>query len=79
MFEKLDIFLDSRENKLPAQIENGILEHLSTLENEFERYFSDITNDELDFVKNPFSVSVENLSDECQDGFLELVNNSSAN
>ena len=79
MFEKLDIFLDSRENKLPAQIENGILEHLSTLKSKFESYFSDITNDELDFVKNPFSVSVEKLPDECQDGFLELVNNSSAN
>ena len=61
MFEKLDIFLDSRGNKLPAQIENGILEHLSTLKSKFERYFSDITNDELDFVKNPFSVSVEKL------------------
>ena len=30
MFEKLDILLDNRENKLPVQIEIGILEYLST-------------------------------------------------
>ena len=78
MFDKLDILLDNRGNKLPAQIENGILEHLSTLENEFERYFSEMTNDELDFVRNSFPFSVEKLSDECQDGFWEMVNDFSA-
>ena len=74
MFEKLEILLDNRENKLAVQIENGILKHLSTLENEFERYFSEITNNELDFFRNLFTFSVEKLSDECQDEFLELVN-----
>ena len=77
MFEKLDILLDNRENKLAVQIENGILKHLSTLENEFERYFPDVTNDELDFVKNLFTFSVEKLSYECQDEFLELVSKAS--
>ena len=71
MFQKLDILLDNRENKLAVQIENGILKHLSTLENEFERYFPKITNDELDFVKNLFTFSVEKLSDECQDEFFQ--------
>ena len=74
MFEKLDILLDNGENKLAVQIENGILKHLSTLENEFERYFLEITNDELDFIRNLFTFSVEKRSDECQDEFLELVN-----
>ena len=73
MFEKLEILLDNRENKLAVQIENGILKHLLTLENEFERYFSEITNNELDFFRNLFTFSVEKLSDECQDEFLELV------
>ena len=59
-------------------MENGILKHLSTLESEFERYFPEITNDELDFVRNPFTFSVEKLSDKCQDKFLELFNDSSA-
>ena len=78
MFEKLDMLLNNRENKLPVQIENGILEHLSTLQSEFEKYFPEITNDELDVVGNPFSFSVEKLSDESQDEILEQVNDSSA-
>ena len=56
------------------QIKNGILKYLSTLESEFERYFPEITNDELDFVKNIFTFSVEKISDECYDEFLELIN-----
>ena len=74
MFEKLDILLDNRENKLAVQIENDILKHLSTLESKFERYFPKITNDEPDFVRNLFTFSVEKLLDVCQDESLELVN-----
>ena len=36
-----------------------------------------ISYDELDFVRNPFTFSVEKVSDECQDKFLDLVNDSS--
>ena len=54
-----------------------VLEHLSTFESEFERYFPEIKNDELVFVKNPFSFSVEKLLDKCQEEFFELVNDSS--
>ena len=73
MFEKLDILLDNRENKLTVQIENGILKYLSTNKSEFERYFPEITNDELKFVRNLFRFFLEKLSDECQNKFLELV------
>ena len=51
MFEKLDLLLDNGKNKLPVQIKNGILKHLSTFESEFEKYFPEITNDKLDFVR----------------------------
>ena len=74
MFEKLDLLFDNRKNKLPLQIENGILKHLSTLESQFEKYFPEITNDKLHFVRNTFTFPVEKLSDE----FLELVNDSLA-
>ena len=38
MFEKLDIFLDNRENKLAVQIENDILKHLKVnLRNIFQK------------------------------------------
>ena len=78
MFEKLDMLVDHREIGLPVQIKSDILEHLSSLESEFERYFPEISYDELDFVRNPFTFSVEKVSDECQDEFLDLVNDSSA-
>ena len=78
MFEKLNILFDNGENKLPLQIENDILKHLSTLESEFEKHFPEITNNELDFIRNPFSFSVEKPSDKCQDKFLELVYDSLA-
>ena len=70
MFEKLDLLLDNKKNKLPVQIKNGILEHLSTLESDFEKYFPEITNDELDFVRSLFTFPVEKISDECQNEFF---------
>ena len=77
MFEKLDILLDHIENGLPVQT-SDILEHPSSLESEFERYLPEISDDELNFVRNPFTFSIEKVSDECQDQFLDLVNASSA-
>ena len=73
ILEKLYILLDTRVNILPGQIENGILERLSTLESEFEKYFPEIANNKLDFVRNPFSFFVEKLSDDCQDKSLEWL------
>ena len=78
MLEKLDMLVDHRENGLPVQIKSDILEHLSSLESEFERYFPEISYNKLDFVQNPFTFSVEKASDECQDEFLDLVNDLSA-
>ena len=78
MFKKLDMLLDHRENGLPVQIKSDILEHLSSPESEFERYFPEISYNELDFVRNPFTFSVKKVSDECQDEFLDLVKDSSA-
>ena len=78
MFEKLDILLDERPEGMPDHIKNGILEHLSALESELERYFPKTTDEDLDFVRNPFKYLVEKLADDCQDKFLELINNSTA-
>ena len=39
MFDKLDILLDNRGNKLPAQIENGILEHCQHLKTNLRDIF----------------------------------------
>ena len=78
MFEKLDIILYERPEGMPDHIKNGILEHLSALESELERYFPETTDEDLDFVRNPFKYPVEKLADDCQDKFLELINDSTA-
>ena len=59
-------------------VEKDIVKHLSTLQNEFDRYFSQTSDEELDFVRNTFTFPVKKLSDECQDVFLELINDSGA-
>ena len=78
MFGKLDILLDERPDGMPDHIKNGILEHLSALESEFERYFPETTDKNRDFVKNSFKYPVEKLADKCQDKFLQLINDSTA-
>ena len=51
---------------------------MSNLQNKFDRYFPETSDEDLDFVRNPFTFSIEKLSDECQNKFLELINNSGA-
>ena len=59
---------------MPEVVEKDIVKHLSNLQNKFDRYFPETSDEELDFVKNPFTFPVEKLSDECQDEFSELIN-----
>ena len=77
MFEKVNMLLDSREeSSIPEVVEKDIVKHLLNLQNEFDRYFLETSDEKLDFVRNPLTFPVEKLSDECQDEFLELINNS---
>ncbi|XP_076359162.1 zinc finger BED domain-containing protein 5-like [Tachypleus tridentatus] len=80
-FEKLSSILvtGGKEKVLPEfGKKNEILQHLTALENEFSRYFPELSNDELDLVRNPFKFSVEKVSDDCQDEFLVLKIDSGA-
>ena len=73
------MLFDSREEScMPEVVEKDIVKHLSNLQNEFDRYFSATSDEELDFVRNLFTFPVEKLSDECQNEFLELINDSGA-
>ena len=73
------MLLDSREESyMPEVVEKDIVKHLSNLQNEFDSYFSETSDEELDFVRNLFIFPVEKLSDECLDKFLELINDSGA-
>ena len=78
MFEKLDILLEERQEGMLDHLKNGILEHLPSLESELEKYFPETTDEDLDFARNPFKYPVEKRADDCQDEFLELINNSTA-
>ena len=74
-----NILLDSREeSSMPEIVEKNIVKHLSNLQNEFDRYFPETSDEELNFVRNPFTCPIEKLSDECQDELLELINDSGA-
>ena len=49
---------------MPDHIKNKIVEHLSPLQSEiFLENFLEITNKNLDFVRNPFRYSVEKVAD----------------
>ena len=79
MFEKLDMLLDNREeSSMPEVVKKYIVKHLSNFQNECDRYFSETSDEELDFVRNAFTFLIEELLNECQDEFLELINNSGA-
>ena len=55
MFEKVDMLLDSREeSSIPEVVEKDIVKHLSNIQNEFDRYFPETSNEELDFVRKAF-------------------------
>ena len=43
-----------------------------------KRYFPETTDEDLDFVRNSFTYPVEKLTDDSQDEFSELINDSSA-
>lgn len=62
---------------LPQFDKNEILQHLTALENDFSRYFSELSN-ELDLVRNPFNLSNDKAHADCQDEFPELKTDSGA-
>ena len=77
ILEKLDMLLDSREeSSMPEVVEKDIVKHLSNLQNKFDRYFPEASDENFDFVRNLFTFPIEKLSDECQDEFLELIKDS---
>lgn len=80
MFDKLSAVLVSGEDDqvLSECARNEILQHLTALESEFSKYFPELSDEELDLVRNPFRLSVEKVPDDCQDEFLELKADSGA-
>ncbi|KAI6648405.1 SCAN domain-containing protein 3 [Oopsacas minuta] len=70
MFETLLSLGDGRS------INSGIIEHLSRLREEFQYYFLDRNDMNLDVVRNPFHAKPETLQLELQDEFIDVINDS---
>ncbi|XP_068205248.1 protein FAM200A-like [Palaemon carinicauda] len=55
-----------------TKLENWKRRHLTARENEFKRYFPELSDDESDLVRKPFKLSVEKVPEDCQDEILHL-------
>uniref|UniRef100_UPI00358EFF27 zinc finger BED domain-containing protein 5-like n=1 Tax=Myxine glutinosa TaxID=7769 RepID=UPI00358EFF27 len=78
MFEKLCGVMDESEGELDQFLKDEITGHLESLKKEFQRYFPELTGEEVALVRNPFSATldVSSLPDEVQDELLDLRNDS---
>lgn len=76
MFENLCSVVG--ESELDGILKLEISEHLESLENEFQRYFRELTDEEAALVRNPFSTSLDvaSIPDEIQDEFIDMRNDS---
>ena len=79
MFENLSNALKEDE-QLNERLKTSITQHLESIETEFKRYFPELKEQEVAFVRNPFSTAldVSDIPDELQDQFYDLHNDSSA-
>jgi hypothetical protein len=69
------------EEPLAEELQQEIKEHLSSLQEEFRHYFHEIDaneNVQLKLARNPFRCTVDDLPDDIQEEFLELINNTAA-
>ena len=72
MFENLSSTI--KNEKLDERLKTSMTQHLLSFEVEFKRCFPECKEQEVPFVRNPFSTAL----DELQDQFCDLQNDSSA-
>jgi len=79
MLEKLSRVVEKTE-ELAKNFKTSVIDHLQSLEIEFQWYFSEQKEEEDAFVRNPFSIflAIANVLDEVQNQFFDLRNHSSA-
>ena len=72
--------IDEYQTQLDQFLKEEITEHLDSLEEEFKRYFPEVSEEQEALVRNPFfnELDVSSIPDEIQDEFLDLRNDSSA-
>lgn len=60
------------EEEAESCLQNEIMNHLQNLCQEFSRYFPDLEEIDMSFVRNPFNVDPNSIPDSEQDEFLEI-------
>ena len=66
--------------KIDEQLKTLMIEHLQSMEYEFQHYFSELKEKEPILARNPFSnfLDVSNIPEEMQEQFIEFKNDSTA-
>lgn len=79
MFKNLCSMVEVSEGKL-GNILKEVTGCLESLQNEFQQFLPELTEEEANFVQNLFSVHLDitNIPDEVQGKFLDLHNDLSA-
>ena len=79
MFENLSSAL-KKDEQLDECLKTSIRQHLQSLETKFKRYFPKLKEQEVAFVRNPFSTALDvcDIPDKLLDQFYGLQNDSSA-
>lgn len=79
-FEHLSTMVEASEAGIVGDLKEEIIYHLQFLENELQRYFPELSDQEAAVVRNPFhaSLDVADVPDKLQDEFLDLKNDSTA-
>ena len=78
MFKNLKETINKNKITENLYVTQLVQAHLVFLQMEVQSYFPELSEVELELIRNPFIVSVQSLSDSIQEEFLELVNDSVA-
>ena len=76
MFDNLSAILNEKAEA--SNIKCPIMSHLSSLRNQFQKYFPDMSDLDLKLARNPFTVDVKTHPDSLQEQFIDFINDSTA-
>ncbi|XP_045115955.1 protein ZBED8-like [Portunus trituberculatus] len=76
MFPSLNEVL--ADGQLSSTLSKEIMDHLSQLDDEFRRYFPDLSPQHAGLAKNPFLCQVDDVLEDAQEEFIELLHDSTA-
>ena len=78
VFESMSMMLEMENKQMPELLKENIISHLTALEEESKHYFPEVSDEELNLVRNPFKYSVDSIPDEQQNELIDLQNDSTA-